>query len=193
MANDKPTGKLNDEDAFSKWLGTPVPKKPKSREEVKKKQSENISKAMKRKQATAKRKETVESRLTPWERAFCQRYVETNNGSQSVVDAGYNVSNLNSAGTYASELLNKPKIQQEILRLQQVGENKAIATSEEVMSRLTAIARGEDKDQFGLEISASDRIKALIELAKRTVDIENRSAGKADASVEIRLDWKRED
>lgn len=191
MANDKLT-QQNNVDEFDSWLSKPSVKKPKSREEVKKKQAENISKA-KRAQATAKRVKTQTERLTPREKLFCQRYVETTKAGQSVVDAGYNVSNLNSAGNIATDLLKKPKVQAEIQRLMQPGENKAIATAQEVMARLTAIARGEDKDQFGLEISAGDRIKALIELAKRTVDIENRSAGKADASVEIKLDWKRED
>lgn len=191
MAKNKPTGKLNDEDAFSKWLDTPAPKKPKSREEVKRKMAQQVSET-KRAQATAKRVKTRTERLTPRERRFCQLYVETNKAAQSVVDAGYNVSNLNSAGTLASDLLRKPTIQQEIQRLQQPGEDKAIATAQEVMQRLTAIARGEDKDQFGLDISASDRLKALVELAKRTIDIEQRIAGKPDATVEIKLDWDRD-
>lgn len=188
MANkNKPTGKLNDEDAFSKWLDTPAPKKPKSREEVKKEQAKAISRA----KATQKASKTQKERLTPLEKKFCQRYVETNKAAQSVVDAGYNVSNLNSAGVYASDLLSRSKIQREIQRLLQSAEDKSVATAQEVMQRLTAIARGEDKDQFGLEISASDRLKALVELAKRTIDIEQRTAGKPDATVEIKLDWKR--
>lgn len=194
MANkNKPTGKLNDEDAFSKWLDTPAPKKPKSREEVRKKQNENISKAMKRKQATEKGAKVQRERLTAREKRFCQLYVATNKASQSVIDAGYNVSNLNSASVYASELLAKQKVKDEIQRLMQSTEDESIATAQEVMQRLTAIARGEDKDQFGLDISASDRLKALVELAKRTIDIEQRTAGKADATVEIKLDWKREE
>ena len=59
------------------------------------------------------------------------------------------------------------------------------------MEHFSAIARGEEKDQFGLDISAGDRIKALTELAKRTIDIENRVNGKADQKVEICLNWKR--
>lgn len=192
-------------DEFTQWLDEPtpeqapkplkpfVPKPLKSREEVKKKQAENISKA-KRAQASEKRAKTQTSRLTPRERRFCQRYVETGKAGQSVVDAGYNVSNLNSAGVLASDLLKKPIVQQEILRLQQPGEDKAIATSREVMQRLTAIARGEEKDQFGLEISAGDRIKALIELAKRTVDIENRlKPTLEDNTIHIKLDWEQKE
>lgn len=194
MASNKPT-QQNNVDEFDSWLSKPSVKKPKSREEVKKKQAENISKAKRaqaRAKATEKGAKVQRERLTAREKRFCQLYVETNKAGQSVIDAGYNVSNLNSASVYAANLLAKTKVKAEIQRLMQPGENKAIATAQEVMERFTAIARGEDKDQFGLEISASDRLKALIELAKRTIDIENRTAGKADATVEIKLDWKRD-
>lgn len=193
MAKNKLTEKLNDEDAFSKWLDAPVTKKPKSREEVKKKQAENISKALKRKQATEKGAKVQRERLTAREKRFCQLYVETNKASQSVIDAGYNVSNLNSASVYASELLAKQKVKAEIQRLMQPGEDKAIATAQEVMQRLTAIARGEEKDQFGLEISAGDRLKALVELAKRTIDIENRVKPVEDNTIHIKLDWNQDE
>lgn len=49
--------------------------------------------------------------------------------------------------------------------------------------------RGEVKDQFGLEAPLSERTKAAVELAKRTVDLDNKLNGKADAVVEIKLDW----
>ena len=37
----------------------------------------------------------------------------------------------------------------------------------------------------------ADRIKAAQELAKRTVDIDNRIKGIADNTIEIKLDWNR--
>lgn len=139
--------------------------------------------------ATAKRVKTQTENLTARERKFCREYVKTGKAAQSVMNAGYNVSNLNSAGVYATHLLSKDKIQKEIKRLEYPEERAAIATSEEVMSMLTKIARGEDKDQFGLEISASDRIKAMVELAKRTIDIDNKKTGNTDNTLTIKLDW----
>lgn len=193
MASKDKATQLNSEDEFAAWLDKPPVKQPKSRAAVEKKRRENISRAKSRQKATEKRAQTQKERLTPRERRFCQLYVETGKAAQSIVDAGYNVSNLGSASVLASHMLEKAKIKAEILRLQSPGENKAIATAQEVMERFTAIARGEDKDQFGLEISAADRLKALIELAKRTVDVEQRMAGKPDATVEIKLDWKRDE
>lgn len=65
------------------------------------------------------------------------------------------------------------------------------ATANEVMEYFTKVMRGEEKDQFGLEAPLSERTKAAQELAKRTIDIENRASGKADERIEIKLDWSR--
>ena len=65
------------------------------------------------------------------------------------------------------------------------------ATSAEVMEFFAATMRGEIKDQFGLEATLSDRLKAANELARRTVDVDQRMEGKADQVVEIKVDWKR--
>ena len=89
-------------------------------------------------------------------------------------------------------LLKKPQIQLEIKRLNEKKERAAIMSAQEVMEHFTAIARGEEKDQFGLDISANDRLKALAELAKRTIDIDNRIKGVPDQNVSIKVNWKRE-
>lgn len=70
-------------------------------------------------------------------------------------------------------------------------EKQTMASAQEVMEYFTAVMRGELKDQFGLDASLSDRTKAAQELAKRTVDIENREKGKADSLVEFKLNWRR--
>ena len=145
-------------------------------------------------EATAKRVKTQTERLTPRERKFCREYVKTGKAGQSVMNAGYNASNLNSAGVQASDLLKKPKIQAEIRRLESPEERDTIATAQEVMEMLTAMARGDTKDQFGLETSADTRLKALTELAKRTVDLENKlkaaQAGE-DNTIKIKIDWQQ--
>lgn len=131
--------------------------------------------------------------LTKKQQDFCIYYVETGNAKESAIRAGYSV---HTASEMGRENLSKPLIVKEIQRLSRPKEEEtknAIMTAQEVMESFSRIARGEDKDQFGLEISASDRIKALMELAKRTVDVENRLAGKADAKVEIALDWTRDE
>lgn len=42
-----------------------------------------------------------------------------------------------------------------------------IATAEDVLEYLTSVMRGEEKDQFGLDASLSDRTKAAELLGKR--------------------------
>lgn len=134
---------------------------------------------------------TKSQKLTPKEKAFCQYYIECGNGTEAVKRAGYTCKNDAVAGAKACDLLKKSKIQEEIHQIQENKLKPSIMTANEVMEHFTAIARGEEKDQFGLDIGAGDRIKALVELAKRTVDIENRASGKADAKVTIEVDWKR--
>ena len=60
------------------------------------------------------------------------------------------------------------------------------------MEFFTKMMNGEIKDQFGLEATNADRIKAAQEIAKRTVDLENRASGTPDGVVQIKLDWRRD-
>ena len=131
-------------------------------------------------------------KLTIKEQAFCREYAKSGNGLQSLRKAGYNYKTDNSATSAASQLLRKERIQNEIARLMQKKEEHAVMSAQEVMEMFTKIANGEIKDQFGLDASLNDRIKALQELAKRTIDIENRMKGTPDGVINIKLDWKRE-
>jgi len=91
----------------------------------------------------------------------------------------------------SKRLLEKPAVQEEYwAQLNEIRSHK-VADATEVMQYFTQVMRGEIKDQFGLDASLSDRTQAAKELAKRTVDIENRMAGKPDAVVAISLNWKR--
>lgn len=126
---------------------------------------------------------------------FCSYYVETGNALDSYRRAGYKSDNTNSAGVSSHQLLKNPKIQAEIKRLSKPlidEENRSIANAQDVMVFLTKMMNGEIKDQFGLEATNADRIRAAQELAKRTVDIENRASGTPDNLVEIKLDWRRD-
>lgn len=137
----------------------------------------------------SKQNKKQQSRLTEQQKIFCREYIKTGNGQQSAIKAGYAK---HTAIKQASRLLTKADVKSEIARLSAKKEEKAIADAEEVMRTFTAIARGEIKDQFGLDASLNDRIKALQELAKRTIDIENRIKGTPDSVTEIKLNWKRD-
>lgn len=126
--------------------------------------------------------------LSPKQEKFCQLYIKLSNAEQAAIQAGYSK---NSAGNIASSTLRKPNVAKRIKQLQERMARPSIASGAEVMEFFTKAMRGEMKDQFGLDMSAADRTKAAIELAKRTVDLDQKLAGKADAVVEIKLDWKR--
>lgn len=136
---------------------------------------------------TNKSTRNPDSKLTPKQQAFCRYYVELNNGTQAAIKAGYKES---TAGYMASQNLNKQLVLDEITRLKEKAEKSSIATGQQVMEFFTRVMNGEEKDQFGLDISASDRLRAAQELAKRTVDLDNRLAGQADNKIEISLKWE---
>ena len=139
--------------------------------------------------ATSKQKERP---LTIKEKAFCREYAKTGNGAQSVIKAGYKAKDTSVASAIANRLLKKVMVHDEITRLMDKKEKKAIMDANEVMELLTAIARGEVKDQFGLDASLNDRLKAVDQIAKRTVDIENRLKGVPDNQISIKVDWSRD-
>lgn len=131
---------------------------------------------------------TKDGKLNDRQRLFCQYYVQNPNAYEAAIKAGYKES---TARFQASRLLTKVQIKDEIARIRKPLEDKHIATGQEVMQFFTDMMNGKIKDAFGLDASNSDRLKAANELAKRTVDIDNREAGKADMAVQIQLDWTR--
>ena len=128
--------------------------------------------------------------LNARQEAFCYYYAETHNGTQSAIRAGYKEE---TAYAQASRLLKNVKVAKKIAELTEAQRKESIASAQDVMEYLTAVMRGEIKDQFGLEAPLAERTKAAQELAKRTVDIEQRARGVADATIEIKLDWGMED
>ena len=124
--------------------------------------------------------------LTQKQLDFCIAYVELGNGAQAAVRAGYKET---TAKNQACRLLTNQHVKDKIYDLRHDATKLKIATATEVMDFFTKVMNGEVKDQFGLEASLSDRLKAANELAKRTVDVEQRAEEKADNSIHIKLDW----
>ena len=150
-------------------------------------------KSLENRSGGAGRKIKVDTPLTTKEMAFVDAYMTDFNGYEAAKKA--NLSTTNNDATLrsmASQMLNKPNVIMEIQRRNQLMRKKGIADSEEVMNYLTRVMRGEVKDQFGLDAPLSERTKAAQELAKRTIDVENRAAGKADNVLEIKFDWSRD-
>lgn len=97
----------------------------------------------------------------------------------------------NAMSQIGQALINKVNVLAEYERLVEEARQETLASATEVMEYFTSVMRGEIKDQFGLDASLAERTKAAQELAKRTIDIENRKQGNADAQIEIKLNWER--
>lgn len=111
--------------------------------------------------------------LTLLQQKFADLYIELGNATQAAKKAGYSEKTAYSIG---NENLKKPEIKAYIAeRLAQI-EKESIASIDEVMKFYTKVMRGQEKDQFGLDASLSDRMKAGGEIIKRL------SAGSQDAT-----------
>lgn len=129
---------------------------------------------------------TADTPLTYKQTAFINAFMETNSVTEAAIKAGYSQK---SAYAQGSRLLRDVRVKAEIARRREALKKASIATAQEVMEYFTKVMNGEIKDQFGLEASLAERTKAAQELAKRTVDIDNRVNGKADGVLEIKIDW----
>ncbi len=111
--------------------------------------------------------------LTKKQKDFADYYLELGNQTEAAKKAGYSKKTAYSIG---NENMKKPEIKAYISeRLAQI-EKESIASIDEVMKFYTKVMRGQEKDQFGLDASLSDRMKAGGEIIKRL------SAGNQDTS-----------
>lgn len=160
-------------------------KKKKEKSKVSKKSLVNIPK----KKHTNKTSYSTHDghRLTVNEAKFIDIYIETGNQRQAVIEAGYKSVN---PGGYAQTLLRKEYIKSEIDYRLKLLEDEKIASADEILKFYTRVMRGEEKDQFELDVPMSERLKAANELAKRKIDIVNKvQGGKDTAEVKITLNW----
>lgn len=102
--------------------------------------------------------------LTQKQKRFCEEYIKTANASASAVAAGYSKK---TAGAIGAENLKKPQITAYIKKRIDEQDATLVADSNEILKFYTAVMRGEVKDQFGLDSSLADRLKAADSLAKR--------------------------
>lgn len=134
---------------------------------------------------------TEDTPLTVLEQKFVTNYIQCCNGVQAIKDTGIQLKDYEAYRRKAEAMLRQPNIKAEVERVLQQLKQETIATAEEVMTYFTSVMRGEVKDQFGLEAPLSERTRAAQELAKRTIDIQNREKGTPDQVVAIKLDWSR--
>lgn len=127
------------------------------------------------------------------EQKFITNYIKCGVAIQALKETGIQLENDVSYRNAAYRMLNQVNIKAEINRIMtEELKPETVATAEEVMSYFTAVMRGEVKDQFGLEAPLSERTRAAQEIAKRTVDLDNRRKGEADSVIAVKLDWGRD-
>ncbi len=102
--------------------------------------------------------------LNPRQQAFADYYIETGNATEAAKKAGYSQKTARHIG---SENLTKPDISAYIADRMAEQASKRVADANEVIEFYTAVMRGEIKDQFGLDASLADRLKAGDSLMKR--------------------------
>lgn len=126
--------------------------------------------------------------LTLKQKKFADYYLECGNETESAKRAGYSEKTAYAIG---NENLKKPEIKAYIEeRLAEI-DGQSIASIKEVMQFYTKVMRGEEKDQFGLDVSVNDRIKAGQELLKRLVVADSSSKDKTNDNMTALADLIR--
>ncbi|MBO7669726.1 MAG: terminase small subunit [Oscillospiraceae bacterium] len=111
--------------------------------------------------------------LTPRQRAFADYYIETGNATEAARRAGYKDGP--TINRTASENLSKPDVAAYISERMQAQTAAGVADANEVIRFYSAVMRGEVKDQFGLDASLTDRLKAADSLMKRWAAADDRN------------------
>lgn len=103
-------------------------------------------------------------KLTKKQKCFCEYYLQTGNAAEAARKAGYSAK---TARVIGPENLSKPDVLEYIESRRAEMDKCLIADTDEVLKFYSSVMRGEVKDQFGLEASLSDRLKAGDSLMKR--------------------------
>ncbi|MBQ5317467.1 MAG: terminase small subunit [Oscillospiraceae bacterium] len=120
--------------------------------------------------------------LNERQKAFADYYIQTGNATEAAIKAGYSEKTARFIG---SENLTKPDISAYIKERLDEQSQKRVADANEVIEFYTAVMRGEVKDQFGLDASLSDRLKAGDALMKRYNAINNVSSSEQEKQANL--------
>lgn len=103
-------------------------------------------------------------KLTPKQKAFADEYLKNGgNASRAAKKAGYSE---RTAFRIGQENMQKPAIIAYIAARQAEIDSERICTLKEIQEFRSRVVRGEEKDQFGLDASLTDRTKAANDLEK---------------------------
>lgn len=103
-------------------------------------------------------------KLTPKQKAFADNYIANGgNATQAAIEAGYSKKMARSIGP---ENTKKPNVAAYIAVRQKQIEDDRICSIAEIQQFRTRVLRGEEKDQFELDVAMTDRLKAATDLEK---------------------------
>ena len=125
-------------------------------------------------------------RMSAREIKFVAYYIEHGDLAAAVKEAGYSTT---APKAYGLSLINKAKIQAELRRQLSEFQAEHIASTTEILSFYTDAMRGKIKDQFGLDATLADRMKAADALAKRQIDMKALADKAEAAEIHITLNW----
>ncbi len=132
--------------------------------------------------------ERGEYKLSLREQKFVAYYIEYGDAQRAVKEAGFNTT---APLQYSRKLLAKAKIQKELNEQMKMLQNDCIASANEILVFYTHAMRGEVKDQFGIEASLADRMKAADALAKRQIDMRAIADKAKENEITVNLVWDR--
>lgn len=154
--------------------------------------------------------EIIDKTITKKQSKFIDIFMNTNNLTQAYKEAGFKYQ-------LPKEIISLPEgkkrkqaedaflrrkakdvnalsaVQAELKKRLEIQRLRDSARAGEVMFFLSEVMRGNIKDQFGLDAPLSERTRAAVELAKRTIDLENKLNGKeTNPNIQISINWSRE-
>jgi len=129
--------------------------------------------------------EAIEARLPEKQKRFIDEFLIDFNPTKAAERAGYSKST-----TYGSsrKLLGRSEIREIIGMKNAKLHSSNILEAQQILEMYSAIARGEIMDQFGLDPSLSDRLKALDALAKRQIDFQMKVDANAPTELTVRVE-----
>ena len=110
--------------------------------------------------------------MTLKERRFADFYIELGNAAEAARKAGYTAKSARDVGW---RLLNKSEVKIYVNASIEQMEAEKLASLQEVLEFYSAVLRGQIKDQFGLDASIQDRLKAADALMKRYLVADDRN------------------
>lgn len=141
----------------------------------------------------SKQKPQTYDQLTEKQKLFIEYYLQTLNATESAIKAGYSEKTAGKQGHDLKHYL-MPFMEDRIAKIKEKSDERvkqAIADTDEILEMLTRIARGEEKDAFGLDTSNQDKLKALELLGKANQLYVERV--KQDTNVDINVNLIDED